>query len=52
MSDNEDCTKRCDGVALKIAPFWSDRPEIWFYQLEAQFSLFNIKKDETKFNYL
>ncbi|UYV80878.1 hypothetical protein LAZ67_19002069 [Cordylochernes scorpioides] len=29
-----------------------DRPEIWFYQVEAQFSINGISQEMTKFNYL
>ncbi|GFT97065.1 hypothetical protein TNCV_176971 [Trichonephila clavipes] len=30
----------------------SDRPEIWFYQVEAQFQISRISLEETKFHYL
>ncbi|GFQ71040.1 uncharacterized protein TNCT_90481 [Trichonephila clavata] len=39
-------------VSIKIPPFWEERPEIWFFQVEAQFSIANISQEETKFNYL
>ncbi|GFQ79449.1 transposon Tf2-6 polyprotein [Trichonephila clavata] len=39
-------------VRVKIPPFWEEKPEIWFFQVEAQFSIANINQDETKFNYL
>lgn len=39
-------------VSVKIPPFWSEKPEIWFYQVEAQFSICGITAEETKFNYL
>lgn len=39
-------------VTIKIPPFWTDRPEIWFYQIEAQFSINKIASEETKFNYM
>ncbi|GFX77074.1 uncharacterized protein TNCV_1072741 [Trichonephila clavipes] len=29
-----------------------EKPEIWFFQVEALFSITNIKREETKFNYL
>ncbi|GFT78910.1 hypothetical protein TNCV_3093181 [Trichonephila clavipes] len=35
-----------------MPPFWEEKPEIWFFQVEAQFSIANIKQEETKFNYL
>lgn len=36
-------------VAVKPAPFWQKDPELWFLQLESQFSLSNITNDDTKF---
>lgn len=39
-------------VSIKIPPFWIDRPEIWFYQVEAQFKINGIVSEDTKFNYL
>lgn len=41
-----------DRVSVKIPPFWTDKPEIWFYQVEAQFQLSNVTAENTKFNYL
>ncbi|GFW85459.1 uncharacterized protein TNCV_145041 [Trichonephila clavipes] len=39
-------------VSVKISPFWEEKSEIWFFQVEAQFSIANIKQEEAKFNYL
>ncbi|GFQ77072.1 uncharacterized protein TNCT_646171 [Trichonephila clavata] len=39
-------------VSIKIPPFWTDRLEIWFFQVEAQFQISRISSEETKFNYL
>lgn len=39
-------------VSVKIPPFWVDKPEIWFYQIEAQFKINNITHEDTKFNYI
>ncbi|GBL83666.1 hypothetical protein AVEN_132597-1 [Araneus ventricosus] len=39
-------------VSVKILPFWIDKPEIWFYQVDAQFKISGITAEETKFNYL
>ncbi|XP_049886819.1 uncharacterized protein LOC126381365 [Pectinophora gossypiella] len=39
-----------NAVKVRVPPFWPEEPEIWFAQIENQFSLANITKDETKFN--
>ncbi|UYV63473.1 hypothetical protein LAZ67_2004165 [Cordylochernes scorpioides] len=39
-------------VNIKLPPFWIERPDIWFHQVEAQFLINNIKTENTKFNYL
>ncbi|XP_046142173.1 uncharacterized protein LOC123987898 [Osmia bicornis bicornis] len=39
-------------VSIKIPPFWPEKPEIWFYQVEAQFEINGITTELTKFNYL
>ncbi|GFW56770.1 transposon Ty3-G Gag-Pol polyprotein [Trichonephila clavipes] len=50
---NEDSKNlEMSAVSIKIPPFWTDRPEIWFYQVEAQFQISRISLEETKFHYL
>lgn len=39
-------------VAIRIPPFWPDKPELWFSQLEGQFYLNAITVDATKFWYV
>ncbi|XP_071634241.1 uncharacterized protein [Temnothorax longispinosus] len=39
-------------VALKVPPFWTDEPELWFAQLEGQFTLGSITQDSTKYAYV
>lgn len=37
-------------VSVKVPPFWRERPDLWFSQIEAQFSVANVVADITKFN--
>lgn len=37
-------------VTLKIPPFWEESPEIWFAQIEAQFTTAQVTTDLSKFN--
>lgn len=37
---------------VKIPPFWQDRPELWFAQIEAQFALHRIVSDAVRYNYI
>ena len=39
-------------VAVRLPPFWPDRPAVWFAQAEAQFELASITRQCTKFNYV
>jgi hypothetical protein len=36
-------------VAVRLPPFWAERPAVWFAQAEAQFSLAGISTEITKF---
>ncbi|XP_026467782.1 uncharacterized protein LOC113371369 [Ctenocephalides felis] len=36
-------------IGVKIPPFWAEKPELWFAQLEGQFLLGNVSADATKF---
>lgn len=38
-------------LSLKGPPFWAADPELWFSQLDSQFLLNGITRDETKFAY-
>lgn len=38
-------------VGVKTPPFWPEDPELWFQQLEIQFTLSNVTTDSTKFFY-
>lgn len=39
-------------VGVRVPPFWAEEPEIWFAQVEGQFSMSGITSDSTKFNYV
>lgn len=41
-----------DRVGIRVPPFWSGNPVLWFHQLEAQFSLNGITTDSTKYYYV
>lgn len=37
-------------IQIKIPPFWKADPELWFFQIEAQFTSANIRSDLSKYN--
>jgi hypothetical protein len=39
-------------VAVRLPPFWQERPAVWFAQAEAQFELAAITQQRTKFNHV
>lgn len=39
-------------ATLKLPPFWSNRPDLWFLQVETQFRLKNISTSQTKYDHL
>lgn len=39
-------------VSIKIPPFWTEKPEMWFCQIKAQFEINQIVREQTKFNHL
>ena len=38
--------------AVRLPPFWPDRPGLWFAQAEAQFALDSVTSERTKFKYV
>jgi hypothetical protein len=39
-------------VAMRLLPFWAERPAVWFAQTETQFTLASISSEQTKFCYV
>lgn len=37
-------------VSMKVPPFWSNNPALWFKQVESQFIISGISADSTKFH--
>lgn len=42
-------TDAIDFAKVRLPSFWPNNPATWFIQAEAQFSVFKISKDETKY---
>jgi hypothetical protein len=38
--------------AVRLPPFWPDRPGLWFATAEAQFDLASVTSEKTKFTYV
>jgi hypothetical protein len=39
-------------VAVRLPPFWAERPAVWFAQAEAQFTVTGISSEQTEFCYV
>ncbi|GFQ93990.1 uncharacterized protein TNCT_716291 [Trichonephila clavata] len=53
MTDTKPASElEAGAITIKIPPFWTDKPEIGFFQVEAQFNINRITSEETKFNCL
>jgi len=42
--------RRVNSVQIKLPPFWKADPELWFFQIEAQFHSNGIRADLSKYN--
>lgn len=38
--------------SVKVPPFWSKNPQLWFHQIDAQFAICKITSEQVKFNYV
>ncbi|GFQ90545.1 uncharacterized protein TNCT_6141 [Trichonephila clavata] len=43
-------SSKMNRVAVKPPPFWRNKPNLWFFQLEAHFDVANITQDQIKYN--
>ncbi|XP_054267189.1 uncharacterized protein LOC128989332 [Macrosteles quadrilineatus] len=39
-------------VAVKLPPFWADRPSLWFAHVDSQFTISGITSEDTRFHYV
>lgn len=37
---------------VKVPPFWTKNPQLWFHQLDAQFAICRVTSEQVKFNYV
>jgi len=40
-----------NAVSIKLPPFWTAQPHVWFQQVEAEFTMHSITVDSTKYAY-
>ncbi|XP_055950848.1 uncharacterized protein LOC129984925 [Argiope bruennichi] len=51
-STNDDSSPVVARVSFKAPPFWKQNPKLYFAQIESQFAIAGITKDETKYHHV
>ena len=52
MAQENAAAENQNAVTLKLPPFWTSQPRVWFQQAEAQFALRHVTADDTKYYYV
>ena len=52
MTDEASAAAAANAVSLKLPPFWTSQPQVWFQQAEAQFTIHSITANDTKYAYV
>jgi hypothetical protein len=52
MDENATPSPKISRVAVRLPPFWPERPDVWFSEADAQFSLAGTTNETTKVHYV